>query len=272
MEVLMKRLLCLVLLLFLFSPQHLVASSDRTKKEILDLRQKISESLSNNTQLHEKYYKHKLAQQQAELLILTATNFVYTYQNGKRSYKQIKEFVEYAYECSFIFPTLGQDHLEVFVTYLRWAQAETGYTADMVSVWKKGQKIKKFNLKGEIIGYITLKFDSKDYGILQVNSHNVKIVRELVRNLYKTGVIPFRVKTIKTGDDLLDIRTNLVARSIIEIDRKNRGWEWKHWRHTSVDFCNKLRTEIILMRKQDLYDVNLVQNYYHLIPVKTYNG
>lgn len=260
------------MLLILSLPQYIVASNNKTKKEILDLRQKISSDLSNNMKLNEKYYKHKMAQQQAKLLILTATNFIYTYHGGKKSYKQIKEFVEYAYMCSFIFPSLGQDHLEVFVTYLRWAEAETGYTPDMISSWKKGQQIKNINRKGVVTGYITITFDSKDYGILQVNNRNVKYVRGTAKNLYKSGTVPFKIKNIRTVDDLLDIKTNLVARSIIEVDRKNRGWEWKHWRFSSMDFYNKLRNEISNMKRQEIYDVNLIQKYYHLIPVKIYNG
>lgn len=257
-------------------PQHLNASNDRAKKEILDLKQKISSDLSNNVLLNEKYYKHKIAQQQAKLIILTSTNFIYTYHRGSRNYKQIKEFVENAYVCSFIFPTLGETHLDVFLMYLRWAESETGYTPNQISVWKKGQQIKytKMNKKGEANGegIITIKFDSKDYGILQVNSHNVKTMKVSVKNLYKTGVIPFKVREIRKPEDLLDIKTNLVARSIIESDRKARGWEYKHYRYNSVDFFNKLKTEIYLMKRQDLYDINLVQKYYHLVPAKQYNS
>lgn len=272
----MKQILCLVLWIVFFTTQAIAGPTTSTKKEILDLKQKISASLSNNSQLNEKYYKHKIAQQQAKLLILTATNFIYTYQNGKRNYKQIKEFVEYAYECSFIFPTLGRDHLDVFMTYLRWAQAETGYRADLISTWKKGQQIKgiRMNSKGQIVGEytITIKYDSKDFGILQINNHNLKTVRKAVNKLYRTGVIPFKVKKLKSVDDFLDIKTNLVSRSIIEVDRQKRGWEWKHWSYISLDFYNKMKSEIIIMKKQDMYDVNLVQKYYHLIPVKTYTG
>jgi hypothetical protein len=199
---------------------------------------------------------------------------VYTYQRGKRSYKKIKEFVEYAYECSFIFPTLGQDHLEVFMTYLRWAQGETGFQPDLICSWKKGQQIKgvRMSSRGQVVGeYSTIiRYDSKDYGILQVNNRNLKVVREGVGNLYRTGVIPFKVRKIKTVNDLLDIRTNLVARSLIEVDRQQRGWEWRHWSYVSMDFYNKLKSEIWTMRKQELYDVNLVQRYYHLVPIKTY--
>lgn len=275
MEVRMKKLLCLVLLLILALPQSIVANSNTTKKEILDLKQKISGDLLNNTQLSEKYYKHKLAQQQARLIILTASNYVYTYHRGKRSYKQIKEFVESAYECSFIFNKLGDNHLDIFLMYLRWAEAESGYDANQISSWRKGQKIcfTRMNHKGEAIGkcVVIIKNDSKDYGILQINTCNVRSMRISIRNLYKSGVIPFKVRSIRNTDDLLDIKTNLVARSIIESDRKALGWDYKHMSYNSMDFFTKLKWEVNSMKKQDLYDIDLIQKYYHLIPVKNYS-
>ncbi len=272
----MKRIICLVLLLFMMLVQPMVASNNETRKEILDLKAKISNDLSNNAQLNEKYYKHRIAQQQAKLIILSATNFIYNYHRGKKSYKQIYEFVQNAYECSFIFTGLGGNHLDIFMTYLRWAQAETEYTPDQISQWKKGQQIKEIRMdrKGRPIEHIIIiKSDSTDYGILQVNNHNFETVRHSVAKLYKSGVVPFKVKSIKSCDDLLDIKTNLVARSVIETERKDFGWNYKHYSYNpnSVDFTNRLHVEIALLRKQDLYDVSLVQKYYHLCPVKTYS-
>lgn len=280
----MNKILCLVLFLSLLIPQSVVASSptvadSRAKKEILDLRQQISQSLSNDTQLHEKYYKHKLAQQQVKLLKLTTTNFILKYhpRRGAKYAKQIKEFVDNSFESSFIFPTLAEDHLEVFLTYQRWAQAETGFDPQNISVWKKGQVIKRKVINprnGKIISQKmqTLRYDSEDAGILQVNIHNLDYIKKPVANLYKEGVLPFKVKQIVKFTDLLDVNTNLVARSVIEADRKKRGWDYKHYSHVSVDFMKKLQVEVNNLKVQGMYDVNLVQNYYHLNPVKTYLG
>jgi len=271
----MRRLAYLALLIALLTPQSLYAHKESgAKKEILDLKTQISNALSNNTELHEKYYKHKMAQYQANLLILTVTDRIYKYHGGKRKYKDIKEFVTYAFESSFIFTKLGDNHLDIFEMYLRWAQAETGYNHRTISVWKKGQKFKqkKVNSKGVVYGnrIITVKFNNKDYGILQINSRNIKFVTPIIRSLYMSGVIPYKVKNIKTGKDLLDIKTNIVARSVIETDRKERGWDYKHYRHHSLKFTKKVRAEIYKLVKNKLYDKNLVQGYYHLIPVKVY--
>ena len=262
----MKKILCLVL--FMIFSLSLIASEDKTKKEILNLKQKISNSLTNNTKLNESFYKHKLAQQQAKLMIVNTTNFIYRYQHGKRNYKQIKDFVESAYECSFIFPSLGEDHLDVFMTYCRWAEAETAYDANVISTWKKGQTIRSISSDGKKIRILTIKQDSKDYGILQVNNHNFKTVRYAIRYLYKTGVIPFKVKPMTSVNDLLDIKTNLIARSVIETGRKQLGWEYMHWCHNSSDFYSKLKEQMVSLKKQELYDTELVQKYYHLVPVK----
>jgi len=271
----MRRLALLVLLVTLFLTQssHAITESG-AKKEILDLTTQISNALSNNTVLHEKYYKHKMAQQQADLLILTVTDRVYRYHGGKKKYKDINEFVKYAFESSFIFTKLGDNHLDIFEMYLRWAQAETGFDPRTISKWKKGQSFqqKKVNSKGVVYGKrtVTVKFNNQDYGILQINSRNIEFVKPIVIDLYMSGVVPYKVKRIKTGNDLLDIKTNIVARSIIETDRKERGWDYKHYRHHSVDFTKKLRMEIYKLSQNKLYDKNLVQGYYHLIPVKTY--
>jgi len=276
----MKRIICLVLLLFLLVPQSIVgapmpATDAKTKKEILILKQQISTNLSSNAYLNERYYKHQLAVQQVKLLKLTTENLILRYHPQTKFPKQINQFVDNSFECAFIFPTLGDNHLEIFEMYQRWAEAETGFTPTQISVWTKGQKIKRFimNRKGEKVreSFYTIKFSSKDAGILQVNSCNVQYVRKPVINLYKSGIISFRVKEVKKFDDLLDVNTNLVARSIIEADRKERGWEYKHYSYVSMDFYHKLKLEVNNLRAAGLYDPNLVQKYYYLNPVKTYS-
>lgn len=275
----MKRIICLVLLLFSLVPQSIVGAAmpvtnAKTKKEILNLKQKISTNLSNNIYLNERYYKHELAIQQVKLLELTTEDLILKYHPRTRYKRQINQFVENSFECSFIFKTLGNDHLQIFEMYQRWAEAETGFDPMQISVWKKGQRIKKFilNRRGNLVKeeYYIIKFSSKDAGILQVNNRNLQYVKKHVMNLYKDGIIPFKVKEIRNLNDLLDVNTNLVARSIIETDRKERGWGYKHYTYNSMKFYYKLRLKINNLKAAGLYDPELVQKYYNLNPIKTY--
>lgn len=272
----MKKILWLVLLLSLVFPQGLLQASPEsaTKKEILNLKQKLNNELSQNTLLQEKYYKHKLAKEQAKLLILTTSSFIYRYHNGKRSFQDINQFVTTAYECSFVFPELGKDHLERFKRFMGWGEGESNFDKNCVSSWKKGQKLRKLhrNSKGKVIreSFYYIKYDSTDYGILQVNEHNLLYVKKTINTMYKSGTLPFKVKRVRTVEDLFDIPTNCAARCFIETDRKQMGWEYKH--DSSIVFLNELNAEINKLKSQEMYDTNLVENYYNLIPPKTYTG
>lgn len=273
----MKKILWLVLLLSLVFPQGSLYGTQEsmTKKEILNLKQKLNNSeLSQNTALQEKYYKHKLAKEQAKLLILTTSSFIYRYYNGKRSFQDINQFVTTAYECSFIFPKLGKDHLERFKRFMEWGEEESNFNKNCISSWKKGQRLRKIhrNSKGQAIRetYFYIKYDSTDYGILQVNEYNLMYVKKSINNMYKSGLLPFKVKRVQTVNDLLDIPTNCAARCFIETDREQLGWEYKH--DNAIDFVNKFNMELNKLKNQEMYDTNLVENYYNLIPIKIYQG
>jgi len=225
------------------------------------------EQLTNNTnsQAQEKFYKNKLSVQQSKLLILNTTLFIYRLLDGAKSFNEIYEIVTVSYECSFIFPELGKDHLDAFIRILNWSYWETRFNKNKIKSWKKGTIIKRAGKT------LTIKFDSIDYGAWQVNDQHLKYLKK-INKLYISGIIPFKVNNVKTMNDVLHIPTNCVSRCVIESDRKLRDWEWRH-EYDKGEFIKKLNQKVIFgLQSQNLYDRQLTQKYYHLIPIKYYRG
>ena len=262
----MKKFALLICLFLITNLLYARSSEPTSKTKELQVLIKSVEKLNNNTnqQAQEKFYKNKLAVQQAKLLILDTTCFIYRYHEGKRDFDEIYKIVSAAYECSFIFTELGYDHLDTFVRILGWAEWESRFSSKVVCPWKKGTWVER---NGE---RLYIKFDSIDYGTWQVSNQHMSYLRKINR-LYTSGIITIKIKHIKKMDDVLDIPTNCVARCVIETDRKRRHWPWKH--DNEKNFINQLSIRIYKLREiQKLYNRQLTQKYYHLIPIKTYTG
>ena len=237
---------------------------NKTKSEVNIMKKRILQIQSGgNSNLSENYYKHQLAYTQAALLKKDITLLildVYRQYGMTRKYKDIYEAVDVAFESSFIFTDLGNDHIERFIRILGWGKAETNYKKDLVSTWYAGQYIK--SLKA------TVRKDTSDYGLWQINADNLKYAKK-VNYLYSSGIITYKVKKVVTLNDLFDIRTNCAARCLIETDRKKMKMSWKHDSQTA--FIQKLYARVKDLEKERVYDRALVERYYHLVPAKTYS-
>lgn len=240
------------------------ASDDQ---EIYKLKQQIVEVTSQHTQLlrhSELKANQRLARYQSKLLIKTLSYEIQTYlrkQGTKRKLSDIEKIVEGYYACSWTFTDFGKDHLERLVNMIQWPRDESGFQPSLVSNWKAGtylESIRKMVLK-----------DSSDYGHSQINDQHIKTLRNL-NHLYSSGVIFIKVNRIKSVKDLMDINTNCVARCVIEVDRKSRGWEWQHVRDKK--FRQMVISKIVELEKQRLYNRHFVEKYYFATPIKHYNA
>jgi hypothetical protein len=237
---------------------------NKTKSEVKIMKNKILQiQSSDSSNLNEKYYKHRLAYTQAALLKKDITLYIlsiYKSYGMSRNFNDIYDAVDVSFESAFIFPELGSTHTERFVRIVSWAKAETNFSKNEVSYWKKGQYIRSLDT--------TIKQDTADYGMWQINRDNLKYAKK-VNYLYSSGTITYKVRKIRTLNDLFDIRTNCAARCVIETDRKNMGMSWKHDRERV--FIQRLANHIKNLEKEGVYNSQLIQRYYHLVEIKTYN-
>jgi len=243
-------------------------NSDSNAKEIRELKKKITKMQATDTSsaaMSEVYYKHKMAISQVNVAKKVAAYETYLFleRNGtRRSMSEITKIVDVAWECSWIFTDLGDDHMERFQRILEWCKGETNFKGNVVARWKKGQYIKSLNL--------TVKKDTVDYGAWQINGDNLGYAKG-VYSLYKSGVIPFKIVRVKTPEDLFDIPTNCVVRCAIETDRKALGWEWKHHaRPNDRAYLKYVAKKLKDLEREGLYDESLVSKYYKLVPSKRY--
>jgi len=245
----------------LFAPPIFASETD----DIYKLKQNIVEIQKQQTQMlkyNEMISNQRLAIYQSKFLIKTLTYETYMYfrkQGVTRNMDDIENIFNAAYACSWTFTDFGKDHLERFVNIVQWPRDETCFQPKMISHWKAGtylKSIKKTVLK-----------DSSDYGAFQINETHVRNLRN-INYLYNSGMINLKVKRVRSVKDLMDINTNCVSRCVIEVDRKSRGWEWKHIRDRK--FHNMIMLKIEQLEKQHLYNRSFVEKYYFLTPIKHY--
>ena len=252
--------------MLLIIPTQMFSEKSSETIEINKLRNKIVD-LSNysNTQLVENEIRknHKLAKYQASLLIKVVSYEIYISllnQGSKRSFQEIESIVWTAYQSSWIFTDFGNDHIDRLEVILQWAKDESGFREDTKVSWKAGTYLKSINK--------TVPKDTTDYGAWQINEDHYESMK-YINHLYDSGVINFKIKKLNKKEDLMDLGTNCVARCIIETDRKERGWEWKHIR--SKDFKKTFARVMKKIEEEGYYDRKFVEKYYHIIPVKVYS-
>jgi hypothetical protein len=230
------------------------------KQQIIHISTQKERILKHN----EDVYNQQLAILQAHLLIKTLSRATYLYfqkQGVHRNLQDIEAIFAASYACSWVFPALGNDHLERLANIVQWPRDESGFTPKLISHWKAGTYV-------ESIRKTVLK-DTNDYGAYQVNEQHIRTLRNL-NKLYDSGVITIRVKHVRNSKDLMDINTNCVARCVIETDRLQRGWEWQHVRDRK--FHQMILDEMDKLEKDHFYNRHFVERYYFLTPRKKYNS
>jgi hypothetical protein len=256
----MKKTLVFLLLLGFFLPVG--ASALNQQQEINKLRQTVVKLAKSNKQ-NDTILKNKLANAQARLLIKSVSYEIYIYlkkTGTKRQIKHIENMVEAAYLCSWIFIDLGENHMDRFELMLQWAQDETNFNPHKICYWKKGQYIASINK--------TVREDTVDYGGWQVNEWNEDYIKKL-NALYASGVVNFKISKINSIRDVMDIKTNCAARCLIEVDRKQRGWTWKHIK--SKEFFRFIKKTVSEIETKGDYNRVLASEYYYITPIKTYS-
>ncbi len=204
-------------------------------------------------------YKYNLSKLQSEIIISSVSNLIYEQHKNTTSLEDIREIVTTAYQCSFIFNDLGKNHVDRFTRILGWAETESGFNKYTISKWKKGQKITIGNKV-----YVIRK-SSTDYGVWQVNEQHLKMLSSL--SLMKNK-IPLSFNEIKSMNDLMDIKTNCVARCIIETDRKSYGMDYKH--DNATLFLNKLSNHIRKLETEQVYYEKFVEKFNNSVYFKKY--
>jgi hypothetical protein len=264
-----NKLFAVFLLCLSFVTPSIASSVQRdSAKEIYELKRKITTMQTvdgENSSINEKYFKHKLAVSQVKMIKKVATYETHMFlarAGTKRSMSEISKMVDAAWDCSWIFVDLGNDHMERFERILEWCKGETNFKADTVSRWKKGQYIKSLN--------VTIKKDTEDWGPWQINADNFEYAQGIYR-LYTSGVITFKIIRIRKLSDLFDIPTNCAVRCAIETDRKANGMEWQHKaRPNDRAYHSHMVKKMKELQREGLYDPALVAKYYKLTPIKKY--
>ena len=257
-----KTLTLLLLMLPVFA-----FGQPQQEREISDLKTKIitlSNSFQSTLNKNQLNNNSMLAHYQARLLIKVFTYEIYLKMKKsgvKRNQEDIEAMVQAAFNNAWIFQDLGKDHADRFLLILQWAKDESNYDKNCKSSWKKGQYIRSLNK--------TINFDSTDYGAWQNNDANLQFLK-IVNYLYESGVVTFKVKKIRTVKDLLDIPTSCTARCLIESDRRNRGWEWKHVRDKKYNIW--LHATMDKLEHDGLYSKAFVEKYYNITPYKRYSN
>lgn len=257
------RNVILALILSISTCGYSAVAANGRKSEVKIMKKRILQiSAQEYSRINESYYKHQLAYTQVALLKKDITLLileVYRQYGSTKKYKDIYDAVDVSFENAFIFTDLGTDHVDRFTRIVTWAKAETNFQKNNVSSWKKGQYLKSINAR--------VNKDTSDWGMWQINQDNFEYVKK-INYLYGSGVITYKVKKIRSLEDLFDIKTNCAARCLIETDRKNMGMEWKH--DKEMAFFNKISLRIKSLEKERVYDSALVERYYHLTGTKAY--
>lgn len=236
-------------------------------KELYKLREKVFTLTQQNNQLlqnNELLSNNRLAKYESRLLIKTLSYEIHLYlkkQGVKRSVAKIESIVEACYVSSWIFTDLGKDHIDRMALMLQWAREESSFNPSLITHWKAGTYLESIKR--------TVTKDTVDYGAFQINemhSRNLKTINFL----YDSSVINFKVKRVRGLKDIMDVRTNCVARCIIETDRKSRGWEWHHTRDKK--FRQFIATQIESLERQHLYSRRFVEKYYFTTPIRHYSS
>jgi len=236
-------------------------------REINELKKKIVKMQSVDGEvisINERYYKHKIAISQVQMIkkIAAYETYMFLANSGtRRDLSEINKMVDVAWECSWIFTDLGANHMERFKLILQWCKTETNFKAKSVSKWKKGQYIKSLNK------YV--KKDTEDYGPWQININNFTYSQDIYQ-LYSSGVVPFKIIRPRTYKDLFDIPTSCVVRCAIETDRKYAGLEWQHHKNIDKPYVAHISKKMKQLEREGLYDEAVVSKYYKLTPIKTY--
>ncbi len=249
------------LILFLLAAPNLYCSSVSPQREIVDLK---NPNQSIGVDVNEKYYKHKLAVSQVRTMkrmIAYETHIFLSKEGADRSVGFLQQITDPAFNCSFIFTSLGKDHIERFVRFMEWSYEETN-CKNIICTWKKGQYLRGLG--------VTLTMDSVDYGVWQINDVFDWCLVPRLKKLYRSGVINFRIANVKNMQNFMDIPTNCVMRCIVEDERKSLGYEWRH--DNAKAYRKYIESKIKEMEDDGLYDRNLVDKYYYLTPIKTYTA
>jgi hypothetical protein len=234
--------------------------SDVVQKQIIDLNQ--SQSITES--MNEKYYKHKLAVNQARMVqrvVAYETHIFLAKEGDNRDVAFLQKITYPAFNSSFIFTGLGKDHIERFIRIMEWSYEETN-CKNMICQWKKGEYLRGLD--------VTLTRDSTDYGVWQINDVFDWCLVPRLKKLYRSGIINFKIANVKTMNDFMDIQTNCVMRCIVEDERKSLGYEWKH--DGAKAYRRYIESKIKGLEKEGLYDRDLVNKYYYLTPIKTYTA
>lgn len=249
------------LYIFLFCASFLHSDPIAPQREIVDLK---NSSQSIGVDVNEKYYKHKLAVSQVRMMkrmIAYETHIFLAKEGANRSVGFLQQITDPAFNCAFIFTSLGKDHMERFVRLMEWSYEETN-CKNIICRWKKGQYLRGLD--------VTLTMDSVDYGIWQINDVFDWCLVPRLKKLYSSGVINFQIVNVKSMQNFMDIPTNCAMRCIVEDERKSLGYEWKH--DNAKAYRRYIESKIKEMEKEGLYDRDLVDKYYYLTPIKTYTA
>jgi len=212
--------------------------------------------------MDETFYKHTLAVYQTKIMkkvIVYETQNFLAKEGIRRDKRVLQKIADISFDCSFVFTDLGVNQVRRFTRFMEWAYEETNFE-NKICKWKKGQYLKSRN--------ITLNLDSIDYGYWQINDYHDWSLVSTLNSLYDSGSILFKIKRVKRMHDFMDPPTNLVMRCIVETERKSLGWDWQH--DEELKYREFIEHKIEELEREGLYDRNLVNKYYYLVPIKTY--
>lgn len=261
-----RILMTVVLACVLSTPMTAQAEDAMSSQEISKLRAKVLELTDDyNRTLQDVQVKsnNTLARYQANLLIKVFSYEIYLNHKNlgvKRNLHDIEAVVQASYLCSWIFTDLGKDHIDRFIFLLQLAREESGYKKTLISSWKAGTYLPAIEK--------TVRRDSSDYGVWQINDQHEENIK-IINHLYESGAINFKTAKIKRITDVMDIKTNCVARCIIETDRKSRGWALPKFRDQK--HLKFLYSTMYKLEKQGLYSRDFAQKYYNIVPIKPYS-
>lgn len=186
------------------------------------------------------------------LMAYTATRYAEKNWNKVTSI-DIKHMVDASFMCAESFPEFGYDTLvERAVSMMCFGYAETGWTANNVSynlpgytpgvrrfsvdVWWSGINELHFSRKYDIRGkalklQLTGKVPKSIKLMWPPSAKQFKQAHEDYGRQKKAGVRPkhmkFSVKVDESGYDAF--ASALIYRVIVEMERRELGWEWRYW-------------------------------------------
>ena len=191
-----------------------------------------------------------------EITLATYKYYKSTYTN--RKIDDIDQIVDSSFKCAFIFSDLGDTFTGRLKRILGWACTETNFKNGLTCHWKKGQYIKGL--------HTTIKYDSTDFGVWQINDVNDFPLILKLQYLYESGIINFKIIKIKKKEDLFDIPTNCAFRCLVETERRSMRLNWKQ--DKSKKYLRIINDVIDDLKAQSLYDDATVEKHYYRAPVK----